>query len=94
MGKKEQTNGSSKISFRIGEVITNEEKKITMPPKKAKKIDIITIARLNELEENEYLELRAEPYDIIKNIDGTLKRIDSKTGKELTSNQKDKEEVR
>lgn len=87
MGKKEQTNGGSHLI--IGEFSTNEDKEIKMPPEKAKKLSIVSIAKMKELEENGYLEINVGYHEAFKEGEKIVKRIVD--GKEIKSNSQKQE---
>ena len=92
MAKKEQTNGGSKLSIVIGEFQTDNEKKITMPPEKSKKLSIANIAKMKELEETDYLEINVGYHEVVKEGEKTVQRI-AKDGKILTSKKSKAKEV-
>lgn len=82
MEKKEQTNGGSRLSIVIGEFETDNEKNITMPPEKSKKLNIASIAKMKELEDNGYLEINVGYHESFKEGEKIVKRIVG--GKEIT----------
>lgn len=102
MEKKEQTNGGSRLSIVIGEFETDNEKNITMPPEKSKKLSIASIARMKELEDNGYLEINVGHHEAFKDGDKIVKRIvdgkeiayDSKKTKKLSKKSNDTLESR
>ena len=92
MAKTEQTNGGSKLSIVIGEFQTDNEKNITMPPEKSKKLSIASISKMKELEENGYLEINVGYHEVIKEGEKTVKRI-AQDGKVLTDTKQKNKEV-
>ena len=82
MSKKEQTNGGSKIEFRIVEVNKNE--KGELEAKQAKKLSIASIAKIKELEESGYLEINVGYHEAFKEGEKIVKRVVD--GKEIKSN--------
>lgn len=79
MLKTEQTNGGSIL--KIGEFFTDEEKEIKMPPEKAKKLTIASIANLEKLEQEGILEIEVGTHEVYKEGDRIVKRIIN--GKEI-----------
>ncbi len=73
MSKTEQTNGGSIL--KIGEFFTDEEKEITMPPAKAKKLTIAEISNIKELEQEGILEIEVGTHEAYKDGDKIVKRI-------------------
>ena len=73
------------MDLNIFEFTTNDKKELNVPPKKAKKLTIASIAKFNELSEEDFLEIKAETHEVVKDSKGKVKaRIDSKTGKAIT----------